>query len=63
MEAPPGTVFRYKSGDNALLGLALARALAPETITAYAQRRLWTPQQIDTEDPGIRPGRRPPLPP
>jgi len=43
MESPPGTVFRYKSGDNALLGLALARALGPETITQYAQRRLWTP--------------------
>jgi CubicO group peptidase (beta-lactamase class C family) len=29
MGAPPGTVFRYKSGDNALLGLALARTLEP----------------------------------
>ncbi len=42
-EAPPATVFRYKSGDNALLGLALARALGSESITQYAQRRLWTP--------------------
>lgn len=50
-EAPPGSVFRYKSGDNALLGLALARTLAPETITEYAQRRLWTP--LGMQDRGI----------
>lgn len=51
MEGSPGTVFRYKSGDNALLGLALARALEPETITQYAQRRLWTP--IGMQDRGV----------
>lgn len=39
----PGEVFRYKSGDNALLALALDRALGAETISAYAQRRLWQP--------------------
>lgn len=39
----PGTVWRYKSGDNALLGLALSQALAPKTITEYTQERLWTP--------------------
>jgi CubicO group peptidase (beta-lactamase class C family) len=39
----PGQGFAYKSGENALLGLVLARALAPETITAFAQRRLWEP--------------------
>lgn len=43
METAPGTRFRYKSGDNALLALALSRALATETLTEYAQRRLWTP--------------------
>ena len=43
MEDPPGEVWRYKSGDNALLALALDRALGEETITAYTQRRLWTP--------------------
>ncbi len=41
MERPPGKLWRYKSGDNALLALALDRALGEETITAYAQRRLW----------------------
>lgn len=43
MEREPGDVFRYKSGDNALLALALDRALGAETITDYTQRRLWTP--------------------
>ena len=42
-EDAPGEVFRYKSGDNALLALALDRALGEESITAYTQRRLWTP--------------------
>jgi len=51
MERTPGELFRYKSGDNALLGLALDRALGEETITAYAQRRLWTP--LGMEDKGI----------
>lgn len=51
METEPGTVFRYKSGDNALLGLILARVLAPETITEYTQRRLWTP--LGMEDGGM----------
>jgi CubicO group peptidase (beta-lactamase class C family) len=35
--------FRYTSGDTALLSLALRRALGAETLTAYAQRRLWDP--------------------
>jgi CubicO group peptidase (beta-lactamase class C family) len=39
----PGLIWRYKSGDNALLGLILDRALAPKTITEYTQERLWTP--------------------
>jgi len=43
MEDPPGAVYRYKSGDYAMLGLALERALEDETITEYAQRRLWKP--------------------
>ncbi len=51
METQPGTVYRYKSGDNALLGLALTRALAPETIKDYAQRRMWGP--LGMEDRGI----------
>jgi CubicO group peptidase (beta-lactamase class C family) len=42
MEGKPGEVFRYKSGDNALLGLVLDRALGQETITSYTQRRAWT---------------------
>lgn len=51
MESEPGATFRYKSGDNALLGLALDRALGAETITEYAQRRLWTP--LGMEDGGV----------
>jgi len=39
----PGAEFQYRSGDVGLLALVLSRALAPETLTAYAQRRLWTP--------------------
>jgi CubicO group peptidase (beta-lactamase class C family) len=35
--------FRYQSGASALLSLALRRAIAPLTLTEYAQRRLWTP--------------------
>jgi CubicO group peptidase (beta-lactamase class C family) len=43
MKDKPGTVWRYKSGDNALLGLILQRTLAPKTITEYSQERLWAP--------------------
>jgi CubicO group peptidase (beta-lactamase class C family) len=42
-EDPPGTYFRYKSGDTALLSLILDRALGVQTITDYAQERLWSP--------------------
>jgi CubicO group peptidase (beta-lactamase class C family) len=35
--------FEYRSGETALLLLALQRALGPVSLTAYAQRRLWTP--------------------
>lgn len=47
----PGTVFRYKSGDNALLGLILHRILAPRAITDYAQDALWSP--LGMEDGGV----------
>ena len=43
MEAEPGTRWRYKSGDSALIGLALARALDPASISGYTERRLWQP--------------------
>ncbi|MBN1370998.1 MAG: serine hydrolase [Anaerolineaceae bacterium] len=43
MADEPGTVWRYKSGDNALLGLALSRVLAPNTIAGYMQERVWDP--------------------
>ncbi len=39
----PDEVFRYKSGDNALVGLVLDRALGDESITDYFHRRLWAP--------------------
>lgn len=48
MADEPGTVWRYKSGDNALLGLALSRALAPKTITEYMQERVWAPLQMES---------------
>lgn len=43
LAVPPGTEFAYKSGENQLLGLVLARALGEETITSYTQRRVWEP--------------------
>lgn len=51
MEGEPGELFRYKSGYNALLALALDRALGAETITEYTQRKLWTP--LGMEDNGV----------
>lgn len=39
----PDDQFRYKSGDNALLGLVLDRALGGKSITQYMQERLWNP--------------------
>jgi CubicO group peptidase (beta-lactamase class C family) len=41
--AEPGDGFQYKSGDTALLALALSRALAPQTISGYLQERIWDP--------------------
>ena len=49
MREEPGTQFRYKSGDVGLLSLVLSRALAPRTITEYAQERLWTPLGMENE--------------
>ena len=49
MDGEPGAEFRYKSGDVGLLPLVLSRALAPETLAAYAQRRLWTPLGMEHE--------------
>ncbi len=45
----PGAVWRYKSGDNALLGLAVSRVLAPKTIAEYMQERVWTPLGMASE--------------
>lgn len=39
----PGSTWSYKSGDTALLGLILDRALGPMTVTDYLQERLWDP--------------------
>jgi CubicO group peptidase (beta-lactamase class C family) len=47
----PDEQFRYKSGDNALLGLILDRALGGKTITQYAQERLWDP--LGMQDRGV----------
>ncbi len=47
----PDEAFRYKSGDNAVLGLVLDRALGETSITDYFYRRLWDP--IGAETGGI----------
>ncbi len=49
LHTQPGTVFRYQSIDNALLGMAMQRALAPTTITAYMQKKIWTPIGMESE--------------
>ena len=43
VRSAPDSEFRYKSGDNALLGLILERALDGPTVTAYLEERLWNP--------------------
>ena len=40
---PPGEAFEYRSGDNAMLGLALERSLDETTLTDYLWTRLWDP--------------------
>jgi len=40
---PPGIHFDYKSGENALMGLILSRALGDTSITSYLQQRIWEP--------------------
>ncbi|MBX3724762.1 MAG: serine hydrolase [Xanthomonadales bacterium] len=47
----PGEAFEYKSGDTALLGLVLSRALAPRTLSDYAQARLWS--ALPLSDDGV----------
>jgi CubicO group peptidase (beta-lactamase class C family) len=49
MKDEPGVVWRYKSGDNALLGLILQRVLTPKSISEYTQERLWTPLGMEYE--------------
>jgi CubicO group peptidase (beta-lactamase class C family) len=57
----PGQKFTYKSGENALLGLILTRAMRTMTITEYTQERIWEPLgleydgawSIDREDNGL----------
>lgn len=54
----PGAAWNYKSGDTALLGLILDRALGARTITDYLQERLWEPLGMEhdatfsTDHPG-----------
>lgn len=45
----PGTVFRYKSGDSQVVGLALSRALAPRSISDYAREVLWQPLGMESD--------------
>lgn len=40
---PPGQQWEYVSGSTEMLGLVLERVLKGETITAYLQRKIWTP--------------------
>ncbi len=46
---PAGGRFSYKSGNTALLGLVLSRALGRKSITDYAQERLWTPLGMESD--------------
>ncbi len=46
-----GQRFQYKSGEFALLGLVLSRALGDVTITEYLQETIWNP--IGMESPGL----------
>jgi CubicO group peptidase (beta-lactamase class C family) len=43
LSGEPGQRYAYKSGENALLGLILTRALGTMTITEYLQERIWEP--------------------
>jgi CubicO group peptidase (beta-lactamase class C family) len=47
----PDPVFRYKSGDYAVLGLMLDRVLGEQTISAYLQDRLREP--LGSEDEAV----------
>lgn len=49
LETEPGSTFLYKSVDNALLALALHRALAPLTLTEYMQKKIWTPIGMESD--------------
>jgi len=40
---PPGEKWEYVSGSTQMLGLVLERALKGESVTAYLQRKIWTP--------------------
>ena len=43
VRSQPDSEFRYKSGDNALLGLVLERALDGQSVTSYLEERYWHP--------------------
>ena len=47
----PGERLEYKSGDAALLSLALRRASGKASLTQYAQQRLWN--ALGMQDGGI----------
>ena len=47
-ERPPGSAFKYASGNTQLLGLVLERALKGKTITQYLQEKLWTPLAMES---------------
>jgi len=49
LAAEPGETFSYKSGENALLGLILSRAISPQTITSYTQEKLWEPLGMEND--------------
>lgn len=47
-EAKPGTIWRYKGGNNILLSVLLQRALG-ESISEYAEKKLWGPIGATTD--------------
>ena len=43
----PGTRFKYSSGDSQLLGLVLDAALKDTTISAYLEKKIWKPLEME----------------
>lgn len=47
LKEAPGTEFEYVSGNTQLLTMILEKALGGETVSAYLERRIWKPLQME----------------